>query len=195
MSAHPDLQSTSPRVSYAIPHINQPGLVQMLTFRLDDALIGWEPPARATREFDPEASKLWFRRFDELLDEGRGACVLRQAEVASIMRDCLKRDHGTRYDLFAWVVMPNHVHALVLPSPTIQISKIVQSWKGYSAYAINQHLGRQGKLWQRDYYDRYMRNVRHFRAAIEYIEMNPVKAGLVAAPQQYRWSSAWDGGD
>jgi len=193
MTAQPHL--TAPRVARSIPHIDQPGLVQMLTFRLDDALVGWEPPTRATQDFDPDAAKLWFRRFDALLDEGRGECLMAQEGVAAIMRECLLRGHGTRYDLFAWVVMPNHVHALVLPYPGVLLSKIVQTWKGYGAHAINQHLGRTGKLWQRDYYDRYMRSDRHFRASIEYIEMNPVKAGLVGAPHEYRWSSAWEGGD
>ena len=62
--------------------------------------------------------------------------------------------------------------------------------KSWTAKQINRVLGRQGVLWQREYYGRYIRNDAHVAAAIRYIHANPVKAGLVAKPEQWRFGSA-----
>ena len=85
--------------------------------------------------------------------------------------------------------------------------KIVLSWKNYTARFINEykrknrdrqeecrsgerHSQRQSQVWQREYWDRFIRNDRHFEAAKNYIVMNPVKAGLVLQPENWLWGSA-----
>ena len=70
------------------------------------------------------------------------------------------------------------------------MSKIVHSWKSFTAHQCNQVLRRTGRLWEREPFDRYVRNQRHFRNALSYIENNPVKAGLCEKPEDWRWSSA-----
>jgi len=93
--------------------------------------------------------------------------------------------------MLAWVVMPNHVHALVGIFPGWPQRSLVKSRKSYTARAINSRLGRRGALWQADYFDRFIRDETHLRGEIDYIEENPVKAGLVAHAADWPWSSAF----
>jgi hypothetical protein len=66
----------------------------------------------------------------------------------------------------------------------------VQGWKSFTAKLINQHLGRTGTVWMREYFDRYIRDDHHLAAVIAYIHSNPVKAGLVSNEQDWLHSSA-----
>lgn len=92
--------------------------------------------------------------------------------------------------------MPNHVHALVEQFGGQRLDKIAQSWKSYTATEINRALGRSGPLWQREYFDRFMRDGEQLAATIAYIEANPVAAKLVGTPEEWRWSSAhWRNAD
>ena len=100
----------------------------------------------------------------------------------------LHRD-GKDYRLLAWVVMLNHVHLLVEIWQTPQ-SQLIKDRKGFTSRRINRVLERRGKLWQDDYWDRYIRDEAHFRKVVHYIEANPVKAGLVKAPEEWPFSSA-----
>ncbi|MGE5645668.1 MAG: transposase [Acidobacteriota bacterium] len=93
------------------------------------------------------------------------------------------------YRLHAWVVMANHVHVLL--TPRVTASKLHQSVKGFTARQANELLGRTGEqFWQRESYDRWVRNEQEFQRIVGYIERNPVTAGLVARVEDYRWSSA-----
>ncbi|HEX2121389.1 MAG TPA: transposase, partial [Thermoanaerobaculia bacterium] len=87
-----------------------------------------------------------------------------------------------RYKLFAWCVMPNHVHAVVHPIGTSTLASILHSWKSYSAKEINALLGRAGRLWQREYFDRIIRDDEDLEQTIQYVLANPVKSGLVDWP-------------
>ena len=87
--------------------------------------------------------------------------------------------------------MPNHVHAVIEIVDAHSLTKIVRSWKSFTARRANEQLGRSGSFWHADYFDRYMRNETHLAQTIEYVEQNPVKAGLVDAPEGWIWSSAY----
>ncbi|HEV2691907.1 MAG TPA: transposase [Verrucomicrobiae bacterium] len=93
------------------------------------------------------------------------------------------------YRLFAWVVMPNHVHTLIETLET-PLPEILQGWKSFTSKAINRILKRQGEFWQTDYFDRYIRDEEHFGKVLRYIENNPVKAGLVKSPELWSYRSA-----
>jgi REP element-mobilizing transposase RayT len=97
---------------------------------------------------------------------------------------------GDRYALHAWCVMPNHVHTLFTPQDDYKMSTIVHSWKSFTAHECNKLLGQTGRFWDREPFDRYIRNERHFRSTLAYIEENPVKAGLCNKPEDWLWSSA-----
>src|ERR1019366_125557 len=114
---------------------------------------------------------------------------LRRPEIASVIQENLLRFDGIRYRLLAWVIMPNHVHALIEIQET-PLPPIGRSWKSYTANEANRLLGRTGTFWQREYFDRYMRDPEHLAKAIRYIENNPMKARLVRLPAEWPFGSA-----
>ena len=85
--------------------------------------------------------------------------------------------------------MPNHVHLLILPrTPVPSIMRWLKSW---TARRANQMLGRVGQpCWQDESYDHWARHLREFNRIVEYVEQNPVQAGLVTTPELWPWSSA-----
>lgn len=116
--------------------------------------------------------------------------MLRAVEVGSLVQDELISGHGQDYRLIDWCVMPNHVHVLIGMREQHPLGTIVQQWKGASAFRINRMLGRSGKLWMKDYFDRFIRDQDHFENARIYIRRNPVKAGLSEGPEDWKLSSA-----
>lgn len=166
-----------------LPHLDDPDLVQSVTFRLGDSL-----PASLAQT--PVADVARRRRIDQLLDGSYGDCCLRQDDCASVVENALLHLDGDRYRLLAWCIMPNHVHALIESDGRHSLPGIVHSWKSFTAKAINTILSRNGRLWAADYFDRYVRDEGHLATIIAYVENNPVKARLVERPQDWRWSSA-----
>ncbi len=172
-----------------IPHFDQPGLIQGVTFRLWDSLPSHVVVAMADDPdtlSDPEKRE----RLEKYLNSGYGECYLKQTKIALLVESSLLFFDGKRYRLFAWVVMPNHVHVLVELYRDYTLDQILHSWKGYTAGEANNLLGRKGPFWYREYFDRYVRNEKHFARAVEYIHNNPVVAGLVRKAEDWPFSSA-----
>ena len=94
------------------------------------------------------------------------------------------------YKLIEWCVMPNHVHVMIKLATGSLLPEIIRIWKGGSAVEINRLLGGTGALWQREYHDRFVRDMDHFHDCRAYIRNNPVKAGLCGKPEDWQWSSA-----
>jgi REP element-mobilizing transposase RayT len=166
-----------------LPHFDAPELVQALTFRLSDSL-----PQQAIERLRGDSRAR--TRFEEALDQGIGACWLKQPAIAELVEDTLLHFDGQRYHLLAWCIMPNHVHAMIEQVQGERLGEIVSSWKRFSARRANERLGLKGRFWQEDYWDRFIRNEMHLAAAISYVENNPVKAGLVSDARLWPWSSA-----
>jgi REP element-mobilizing transposase RayT len=145
---------------------------QMITYRLADSLPLEVAQRLASELQEEEGESLYRKRIEAFLDAGHGACVLARPEIAQIVIDAWNHFDGVRYDLHAWVVMPNHVHVLIAMCQT-SLSEVVHGWKSYTARKINAALGQAGKLWQEDYWDRYIRSAQHYLAAVEYILSNP----------------------
>ena len=180
------------------PHFDGQGVTQHVCFHLFDSLPQSLLPqwrelcgTHASGVLKPiEASSEWRRRIHNALDRGYGSCFLRDDRIAKIVEDALLRFDDERYTLHAWCVMPNHVHTLFTPLRKFKMSKIVHSWKSFTAHECNNVLGRTGKFWEREPFDRYIRNQRHFQNAVAYIENNPVRAGLCEEAEDWRWGSA-----
>jgi REP element-mobilizing transposase RayT len=171
-----------------LPHYDKPGTLQMVTFRLADAM-----PLALRHEWETlftiENGREQRARLEEYLDRGHGKCLLKSAQVATAVEKVLLRFDGQRYRMTAWALMPNHAHVL-FELWDMPLGKLLKAWKGTSANAANSVLGRTGAFWQEDYWDRFMRDEEHFRKAQHYIEWNPVKAGLVHQPEAWAFSSA-----
>ena len=178
-----------------LPHVDGEGLTQFVTFHLADAL-----PLRAFEEMRAEVSRLpegerkadSARRVEAYCDAGHGACPLRDPRAARLLQEKLFEHHGRLYRLHAWCVMPNHGHVLLTPCPGVSLSLVMQRIKGGSAIEINRLLGHEGRLWQPESYDVWMRSESHFWGVVRYLEWNPVKAKIVRDPKLHPWSSAND---
>jgi len=143
----------------------------MITYRLADSLArDAVRDALACEKIEGERRK----RLEALLDAGLGSCLLRRPEVARLVIDNWLYFEGVRYQLAAWVVMPNHVHVLVEVIAGYPLSEIVHGWKSFTAKAIARIIGVRGRVWWPDYWDRAVRNEKHFKRAVEYIVENPV---------------------
>lgn len=129
-------------------------------------------------------------RVDAWLDGGGGGSSLASPDRAQIVSQSLHAFAGQRYDLHAWFVMPNHVHALLTLREGFRLGDVIKSWKTFTARKINRASGADGSFWATDYFDRYMRDEADFENMIAYIESNPVAAGLVPKPEDWPWSSA-----
>ncbi len=159
----------------------------MVTFRLADSLPrDVYDRVLSTATTDEER----YKRSEAMMDQGRGQCILRQREYGEIVESALRHFDGERYRLLAWVCMPNHAHVLIETIAGFPLSKIMHSWKSFTANEINRLRGTAGTVWAPDYHDRYIRNAEHYERAVHYIEQNPVKAGLTARPQDWLFSSA-----
>lgn len=180
-----------------LPHLDVPGILQFITFRLADSL-----PQQVLEQLEQELSGLALserdmerrRKIEYWLDSGLGSCALRHPRMAEVMQQTLLKFDGERYRLIAWCIMPNHVHVLI--EPTTSLPKIVQSWKSFTgrwglAHSAELGLGvPAGPFWMREYWDRYIRNESHLHSAVSYITENPVKAGLCGTAGEWPWSSA-----
>jgi len=176
-----------------LPHFDGGETPQAVTFRLAGSvpaarLDAWRhqlahlPPAEAESRFRGRVE--WY------LDLGKGPTHLHEPAVAAVVQETLLFFDGERYRMYAWVIMPNHVHALFTPLQDIGLGKIMHSWKSFTAKQANRILGRTGTFWQEEYFDRFIRNARHFERAEGYIEWNPVKAGLCVEPKDWAFGSA-----
>lgn len=186
-----------------LPHFSEEGDVVFVTFGLADSL----PQARLAMLVEEcrvsrravatvrlrEQVAVW-------LDAGYGSCALQYDDAASLVRDALFAFDGCRYDLLAWCVMPTHVHVLIRRF-AVSPGCVVQSWKGYAGrriMAARERFGyvapRNGRVWGYQYWDRVVRGEDGWANVARYIHCNPVAAGLCAAPEEWRWSSARDCG-
>ncbi|MBI5707730.1 MAG: transposase [Armatimonadetes bacterium] len=129
-------------------------------------------------------------RIESYLDEGHGSATLKLPGAAKIVQDALLYYHELHYTLHAWVVMPTHVHVLITPFEGRDFRDILRPLKGYCSREIHKHYGGHGAFWQRDFFDRMIRDEEHFGKIVAYIEWNPVKAGLCSDPSRFPYSSA-----
>ena len=119
-----------------LPHWGQEGKAYFVTFRLYDSIPKeaaenirqerqkWFERNKITdaseveklsRENQIEYYRLFSKRYDELLDNGHGSCVLANSDCKKIVKEALGHFNNTRYYLDKYVVMPNHVHVIIIP--------------------------------------------------------------------------------
>jgi REP element-mobilizing transposase RayT len=185
-----------------LPHWQQEGAVYFLTFRLADSvpshlLTQWERERGVWLKVHPqpwntEIEREYHQRFsgaiERWLDAGHGSCLLRQRKCAEVVAETLRHFEGERVIMISSVVMPNHVHAVFVQNPEWPLEKLIRSWKGFTARKINALLERSGGLWQRDYFDRLVRDEKHFGNCVRYIRRNPEKARL-SKDESILWES------
>lgn len=188
-----DPNSSSQITHNRVPHFEQTNATYFVTFRLSDAIpreplanfilqknewMATKPPRPWPIEIENEYHRLFSKRFERWLDRGYGSCVLKNPEIAVILKNTFEYFEGERTLLHAWVVMPNHVHVLFSQLGNHTLSSIMHSWKGFSARQINAYRKHSGTVWQKSYFDRMIRDWNHFTKCARYIRNNPIKAKL-----------------
>ena len=165
-----------------LPHFDTPERPQHVVFRtagpLPEALFDCADPLERAR------------RLEAWLYGGKSGSPLAPPEHAEIVTQSLRAFVGERYELHAWCVMPNHVHALVTLRDGFRLGDVIKSWKTFTGRKINQATGGSGPFWAPDYFDRFMRDETDLENTIAYIQNNPVAAGLVSSAADWPWSSA-----
>ncbi|MBS2027824.1 MAG: transposase [Deltaproteobacteria bacterium] len=95
-----------------------------------------------------------------------------------------------RARIHAYVVMPDHVHLVIQCQAPHNIRTVMKSWKQFSGLRINRLRGSEGRLWQESFHDRVIRDEAGLQVAVDYVRLNPIRAGLVTKPEDYPHSSA-----
>jgi REP element-mobilizing transposase RayT len=193
----------------SLPHLKRDGGTYFVTFRLAGTL-----PAEVLMRFKLEREAIlaqslaakrpltwaeqeelfrwYFTRVDKYLDSGHGDCFLRQPEIARLVADAIKYFAGQRYELHGWVIMPNHVHAVLRPLGTHTLSAVLHSWKSFTASEANRRLQRVGQpFWQTESYEHLVRDDADLHRCCHYTTMNPVNARLCLRPEDWAWSSSY----
>ena len=175
-----------------LPHWEQMGATYFVTFRLADSVplelrerwirerndwLKRNPPPR-TGEQEAEYHRLFSNQIEEWLDAGMGGCALRAAGAAALVSAALMHFEGTRCHQIAFVIMPNHAHALFTTLNGGQVPDLVKSWKNFTSRKLRESLGEKWPGWQKDYHDRIIRDQIHFGRCVRYIRKNPEKARL-----------------
>jgi REP element-mobilizing transposase RayT len=180
-----------------LPHFDPPGLIQLVTIRLYDAIpesliYKWKKELSWTEKMqkrDPRRRALR-KRIEKYEDAGYGTCWLRDDRIAAIVESSLLYFNGERYRLLAWCIMPNHVHSVIEILENHSLAEVMHSLKSHTSNEANKILKRCWEFWFREYFDRYIRNSRHLADAVEYVESNPVRAKLVPVKEHWNWGSA-----
>ena len=216
---------TEPFFRRNLPHWQPLGVPFFITYRLAGTLPGNvindlekerqrlqalpRKPKYSEKQWRVCIEKKLFALWDEHLDKNPKIQWLTNQCIATIVRDNLYHHAGTKYSLWAYVIMPNHVHVLLKPDEVWEkrfevdgsgraqyergpLSAILHSLRSYTAREANKILGRRGKFWQGEAFDHWVRDNNEFERIIYYIEHNPVKAGLVSHPEYWCFSSAYD---
>ena len=179
-------------ITFDLPHWQQQGKLIFATWRLADSLPQekldqWQSEreswlASHPEPWDSETEDEYHERFsqsvDAWLDAGSGECLLKDPALSGIVADALHHFDGDRYQLESFVVMPNHIHVVFRLSPEHKMEDVIHSWKSFTAKEINKKLGRTGEVWQKDYWDRIVRDESHRTNILHYIAKNPERARL-----------------
>jgi REP element-mobilizing transposase RayT len=177
-----------------LPHWRVTGATYFVTFRTADSLpssrlrqleeqrllwVQLHPPPWSEAERD-EYCRYRFQKLDHWLDSGFGSCPLKEFKISTVVEKTLRFYDGQQYSLDLFAIMPNHVHALVLPYDSWELEEILQNWKSYSAHSINKLLRRSGRFWLDENYDRIVRTVVDLNRIRSYISDNPIRGSLSA---------------
>ncbi len=166
-----------------------------------------KPDQMSDDEWEHRKRKLLFALVDEVLDQRGPIQHLADERQAEIVQNAFLHFAGERYKLLAFVIMPSHHHWLFLPDEQWSVKAVQSSTQSdghrrtpreivshsiqsYTATMCNRIRGESGSYWQTETFDHWVRDEAEMLRIINYIENNPVKAGLVDRPELWRWSSA-----
>lgn len=208
-------------VTYRLAGTLPADVLESLAARKNQLLARPRPDGMTAAQRRGQVHKQLFAEYDRYLDDNRSVDWLGPPAVATMIRRNLYHHNGAKYHLLAYCIMPNHVHVLLQPVEAADeagfvnekddeagrfvyepcgeqadrrspLTSIMHSLKSYTAHEGNRLLGRTGIFWQHESYDHWVRNDEELERVVEYINANPVKAGLVTRPHDWPFGSAHD---
>ena len=119
----------------------------------------------------------------------RQVCFACEADMKAYLN--WLKDFAKKYgvSIHAWVLMTNHIHLICTPNQENAISKMMQSLGRMYVQYFNYTYGRSGTLWEGRYKSCLVQSERYLLELYRYVELNPVRAGMVDEPSEYSWSS------
>lgn len=117
---------------------------------------------------------------------------LEEPEFECLARVIRERREKHHFLLTAWVFLPDHWHAIFFPRFPVTISTLMESIQVASTLRLNAGRKESGLLWQPRFFDRALRTLKEYYEKVEYIHLNPVRAGLVKRAEEWPWSSVRD---
>ena len=189
-----------------LPHWRQDGCTYFCTFRQADSIPKriiekWEYERQtwltANGVFGPLSDPQWLAKYETIpfrrrilferrqerqvlieLDKCHGSCLLRTEFALTLIPGAMTFFHGERLWTGDFVIMPNHVHTLLQPFPGWELEHILQSIKSYTSTRMTKQGLKAGRLWQKENYDRIVRDRKELARIRRYVASNPEKAKL-----------------
>jgi REP element-mobilizing transposase RayT len=162
-----------------LPHISKPGLYQFITFRTNDSTD--EYILKLSLEKNIKTKQLQYQIDKHLDNSNKGAYL--NADILKLTKEYLLNLDKDMCEVVAFSIMPNHIHLILIQKHTL--SKIIQKIKGSLGFMINKKLNKSGTFWQKDYFDKAIRDDKHFEVVLEYVKNNAYKAGLSDADDRF----------
>jgi len=161
-----------------LPHISMRGYYQFVTFRTYDSIDEYLKKLYASNTPNSLKQSL----IDKYLDSSNNGAIFYN-KILKITKDYILKKDKEIYDLISFTIMPNHIH--ILFKEVCSLDKTMHILKGGLAYLINRELNKSGKIFANSYYDKLIRDEKHFETVYNYIKNNPIKANLKDFKERY----------
>jgi REP element-mobilizing transposase RayT len=161
-----------------LPHISNYGYYQFITFRTYESVDNF---LRKIEDLNLENSRKQYK-IDNYLDNSNCGAYL-SGNILNLVKNYILKQDNKLFELVCFVIMPNHVH--ILFKETMSLSKVMQRLKGGLSFLINKELNKKGQFWANNYYDKMIRDERHFEIVYRYIKNNAIKANLKDSEKRF----------
>lgn len=154
-----------------LPHLSLQGHYQFVTFRTKESVDVYMKKMQGCSD----ANSVKQYKIDSYLDSSTKGAYLNGKVLDAVKAYIFSKDKEI-FDLLAFCIMPNHVHILFKEIKSLR--ETMKLLKGGSAHMINKLLNQKGSFWANEYYDKLIRDEKHFAVVYNYIKNNPIKANL-----------------
>jgi REP element-mobilizing transposase RayT len=156
-----------------LPHLSLIEHYQFITFRTQDSVDQYILKISQDTKISNKQKQY---RIDQYLDTSENGAYLYGKNIQILKEVILSKEKSNMYHVDAFCVMPNHVHILLKQKD--ELANIMKYIKAKSAIELNRNMNRRGKFWLNDYFDKAVRDEKHYNLVYEYILNNPLKAEL-----------------
>jgi REP element-mobilizing transposase RayT len=157
-----------------LPHISQEEYYQFITFRTQESTDDFIKKLNSNYNLDTQKRIQY--NIDKYLDTSKTGAYFYD-EILDETRKYLLNINPKLCKIVSFSIMPNHIHILLIQKD--ELPKIMKQIKGGISFLINKKIKRKGAFWQKDYFDKVIRDSKHLEITYQYIENNAIKASLI----------------